>query len=301
MVKIAVIGSLNMDLVVQAPSLPGVGETLLGGPFGSFPGGKGGNQAVAAARLGAEVTMIGAVGRDDFAGVLGAALVEAKVTPRLQTVAAATGIALVTTAPGGDNTIVVVPGANASLDPAFVEAETESIAAADMVVLQLEASLAAVATGVRIAKKKDRRVLLNAAPAQALDDALLRQVAVLIVNRYEAKALVTVKGGKLEALLQALRGRGPQIVAITLGAEGAVACDGDEVCKQAGFKVDAIDAVAAGDAFTGALAVALAEGTALPGALRFACAAGALTTLKRGAQASLPTRAEVEAFLAKQK
>ena len=299
MARICVVGSLNMDLVVQSPHLPKPGETVLGGPLAYYPGGKGANQAVAAARLGAAVTMVGAVADDSFGQALRRQIEADGVGLMLDVVKERTGVALIITEPAGENTIVVAPGANAALEPEFVRAATATLAAIDFVVLQLEVRLQAVQAAARAAHANGLRVLLNAAPARPLSDDFLALVDVLVVNQHEA---VTLAGGKSdtapEALLGKLRARGPRLVVITLGAEGAIACEGREVLIQPAFKVDAVDAVAAGDAFTGALAVALAEGQELAGALRFACAAGALATTKRGAQPSLPRREAVDEFLA---
>lgn len=305
MARITVVGSLNIDLVVQAPALPRPGETVLGGPFAKFPGGKGANQAVAAARLlagtpGAAVTMIGAVGDDEFANVLRATLADAGVSARLQVAASPTGVGLITIEPRGENTIVVASGANADLTPGFVDAQADAIATADFLLLQLEVDLEVNARAVGLARGHGVRVILNAAPAQPLPDELMARVDVLVANRLEAHALTGVDpAGPPEEMLAALRARGPRVVIVTLGADGAVGMDGDAVVTHPGFPVASIDAVGAGDAFTGALAVALAEQRPLAAALRFACAAGAMATTKRGAMPSLPTRAEVEALAAR--
>jgi ribokinase len=299
MARICVVGSLNMDLVVQSPRLPRPGETLLGGPLVTFPGGKGANQAVAAARLGAAVTMVGAVADDSFGASLKRQLEADGVGLLLDIEKERTGVALITTEPSGENTIVVAPGANAALDPAFVKAAAATLMAVDFVVLGLEVRFEAVQAAAKAARAGKARVLLNAAPARPLSDDFLSSIDVLVVNQHEAVAL---SGGKQDAtpdvLLRKLRARGPKLVVITLGAKGAVAMEGQEILTQPAFKVEAIDAVAAGDAFVGAFTVALAEGRDLAAALRFACAAGALATTRRGAQPSLPRRPEVDALLA---
>jgi ribokinase len=317
MPRIAVVGSLNMDLVVRAPHLPQAGQTLLGGPFAMFAGGKGANQAVAARRLGAEVTLIGAHGDDGFGKVLRAGLEADGVVLRLQEVAAPTGVALITTDAHGENTIVVAPGANAAVDPGVAAAELDAITVLggfDCLVVQLEVPLPVVDAAVQCARRHGSKVVLNAAPARRLPDELLRAVDVLVVNRGEAALLVAAASDAApaagaETLAGALLAMGPTRVFVTLGREGAVACtrggDGGtgaapRILRQPGFRVDSIDAVAAGDAFVGAVAVALAEGMGEDASLRLACAAGALATTKRGAQPSLPRRAEVDAFLARQ-
>ena len=305
MARITVVGSLNMDLVVEAPALPRPGETVLGGPFAKFPGGKGANQAVAASRLiagtpNATVTMIGAVGDDEFAAVLRASLDDAGVTAQLQVVGSPTGVGLITIEPRGENTIVVVSGANADLTPDFVDAEASAIAGADSLLVQLEVDLTVIERAIGLARAHGVRVVLNTAPARPLPDELMAEVDVLVANRLEAHALTGLDpAGPPVGVLAALRARGPRVVIVTLGEDGAVGMDGSTVVAQPGFPVASIDAVGAGDAFTAALAVALAEKQSLAAALRFACAAGAIATTKRGAMPSLPSRAEVDALLAR--
>ncbi|MBM4061742.1 MAG: ribokinase [Planctomycetes bacterium] len=300
MARLVVVGSLNMDLVVQSPRLPGPGETLLGGPFATFPGGKGLNQAVAAARLGATVTMVGALGKDDFGGALRAVLATARIDARLQDGGEHSGIAVITTAPDGENTIVVAPGANGRLDTAFVQAQEHGFAGAAAVLLQLEVPLAAVAAAAQLARRHGARVVLNAAPAVPLPDSLLAHVDVLVVNRGEAALMAHAPGADPETCAARLRARGCGLVVVTLGAQGAIAVDASGVHRQPGFVVVSVDTVGAGDAFVGALAVALAEGLPLVEQLRRGCAAGALATTRRGALPSLPTREEVDGFLRRQ-
>lgn len=297
MVHLVVVGSLNMDLVVQSPRLPTPGETLLGGPFATFPGGKGLNQAIAAARLGARVTMVGALGSDAFGAALRTRLADERIEARLQDGGEASGVALITTAPDGENTIVVAAGANGRLAPDFVAAQSDAFASADGLVLQLEVPLAAVAAAAALARQHRVRTVLNAAPALPLPDSVLSLVDVLVVNRSEAALLAGTSGASAEACAAALRRRGPELVLVTLGADGAVAVDAAGVHAQPGFPVPAIDAVGAGDAFVGAVAVALTEGRPVADLLRAGCAAGALATTRRGAQSALPTRAEVAEFL----
>jgi ribokinase len=298
--RICVLGSLNMDLVVRTPRLPRPGETVPGGPLETFPGGKGANQAVAAARAGGRVAMIGAVGADEHGAALRAGLELAGVEPRLaRRHGLATGVASITVDAAGENSIVVSAGANGSVDEALIDAEADAIAGADLLLVQLEVPAAAVLHAAQRARQHGVRLLLNAAPAAPLDPRLLAATAILVVNRLEAIAV----GGTdpdlpPDALARHLAAAGPALVVVTLGAAGAVACDGRQLYRQPGFAVDAVDSVAAGDAFVGALAVELAAGTDVAAALRFACAAGALATTRRGAQPSLPTRAEIAAFLA---
>lgn len=296
MSRILVLGSLNMDLVVRAPRLPVAGETVLGGPFGRFPGGKGANQALAAARLGGEVALIGRVGDDDDGKQLRAGLeAEGVDVERVRAVPdGATGVALITVDERGENTIVVAPGANA-----LVPADALDGAVARWLVVQLEIPIGGVARALRTARDAGTATLLNAAPAADLGPDVLRAVDVLVVNQGEAARLA----GRPETtapdqLARALCAIGCGTAVVTLGADGAIAFDGQRELRQPAFPVAAIDAVAAGDAFVGALAVCLDRGLPLDEALRFACAAGALATTRAGAQPSLPTRTAVASLLA---
>ncbi|MBK8974438.1 MAG: ribokinase [Planctomycetes bacterium] len=299
---LCVVGSINMDLVVGTPRLPERGETVLGGPFATHPGGKGANQAVAAARLGARVAMVGRVGDDDFGRQLTAGLrADGVDVEHVRTApGVATGIAAITVEHGGENTIVVAPGANARLTVDDVAAARAVLEAAAAVVLQLEVPLPTVAAAVAHARAAGVRVILNAAPAARLPPDLLPQVDVLVVNRGEGRLLAgsAAPGDDDTSLCRALRALGPRLVVLTRGAEGALALGPDGAVSQPAFAVATVDTVAAGDAFVGALAVGLAADTALAPALRFACAAGALATTRHGAQPSLPTTAAMEAFLA---
>ena len=270
---VAVVGSANLDLVARTERLPRPGETVTGASFERIPGGKGANQAVAAARLGADVRFVGAVGRDDFARQALEALQAAGVRADVVEVEAPTGIALIVVADAGETTIVVAPGANAELRPEHVE-----VGEADAVLCQLEIPLDAVAEAARQA----RFLCLNAAPARTLPSELLARVDLLVVNRYELETL------------------GPQegFVALTLGAEGAVLLEGgEEVARAEPPRVEAVDGTAAGDAFTACLLVSLLEGRPRDAALRRACAAGAIAASRHGAQPSLPTAAEIDAIL----
>jgi ribokinase len=299
---ICVVGSLNMDLVVSAPRLPGPGETLAGGPFATYPGGKGANQAVAARRLGGEVAMVGRVGADAFGAELRDGLAAEGVD--VAAVAAldnlASGIALITVAQGGQNTIVIAPGANGALSPEAVEGARDVIAGCRVLVLQLETPLPAVQRAAELAREAGALVLLNPAPAQPLPSELLALVDYLVPNQGEAALLSGVdapdRPGALKAAEQlwALGARG---VVVTLGDAGALLFHGAGSEFVEPHDVEAVDATAAGDAFVGAFAVALAEGRPPAEALRWGNAAGAIAVTRPGAQPSLPTRAEVEALL----
>lgn len=302
MPRIVVVGSVNMDLVVASPRLPEAGETLLGGPLRMFPGGKGANQAVAAARLGADVSFIGCVGRDAWGSELRSTLAAEKidVTHLIARGGETTGVAVITVDASGQNTIVVAGGANLAVTTRDVEAAREAIEQADAIIMQLETPVAAVQRAAEIARGADVPVVLNAAPAPPLPAALLELIDVLIVNESEGRLLAglpdeTVSQAQIASHLSAVsRGH----VIITLGRQGAVHYDGQTLTKRDAFAVKSVDTTAAGDAFVGALAVGWCEGLSVPEVLSFACAAGALAVMKMGAIPSLPTRGEVENQLA---
>lgn len=295
---ILVVGSLNMDLVVQAPRHPQVGETVLGGGFGTFPGGKGANQAVAAARLGGRVRMIGRVGADAFGRQLidSAAAAGVEVEFIRQDPEEPTGVALITVDPRGRNTIVVAPGANGRLAPQQLEECAQAFEGLAVLVLQLETPLETVKAAARMARERGAKVVLNPAPAQPLDDELLADVDYLIPNESEL-ALLSGRGD-LASGVRVLLERGVRGLLVTLGEQGVLlAAEGGSRVIPA-YKVEAVDTVAAGDAFVGAFAVGLVEGLAPEEAARLGNAAAAVSVTRRGAQPSLPTRAEVEEFLA---
>lgn len=296
--RVCVLGSINMDLVVRTPRLPAAGETILGGPFESFPGGKGANQAVAAARMGAPVMMIGCIGADSYGEQMRDVLVGEKVDVSnvAQRADAATGVALITVDDEhGENTIVVAGGANLTLTPVDVNTARSAIEAADILLMQLEIPLEAVAHAAAIARGAGVRILLNAAPAVKLPDALLAGVDVLIVNRGEAALLAGADAEDDPAgVATHLAGVVRDASVITLGAEGALICDDEKTRRIPAAFVRPIDTVGAGDAFAGALAAALARGTDLDEAGRLASAAGALATTRRGAIPSLPRADEAQ-------
>jgi len=292
--RVVVVGSANMDLVVRAPSLPRPGETVLGHDFAMVPGGKGANQAIAAARAGAECTFVGAVGQDAFGKHLREALAGSGVdVRRLRTVPGPSGVAVIAVDDLGENVIVVAPGANAAVD-GLTDADLAAVAGADVLLCQMEIPLTTVAQAAAAARSAGATVILNAAPARALPPELIGAVDLLVVNQVEAPAMV---GRALPPaqLLEQLLAAAPRAV-LTLGAEGAAYADRDDLRVEVRApRVTAVDTTAAGDAFSGALAVAWAERLAVPDALRWACAAGAVCTERPGASPSLPTRAEIEA------
>lgn len=271
--SLTVVGSVNLDLVATVERLPRPGETVTDAAFARVPGGKGANQAVAAARLGAAVHFVGCVGADSFAEEALAGLREAGVELDVERGAAATGVALILVDASGENQIVVAPGANAELASPRVDVRQ------DAVLCQLEIPLEAVE---RVAGTATAFFALNAAPARPLAPWVLRRADLVVVNRYELDALPEL----------------PRVVALTLGAEGAVLLEGgEEVARARPPSVDAVDGTAAGDAFTACLVVSLLEGRGREEALTRACAAGALAASRAGAQPSLPTAAEIDDIL----
>jgi len=302
--KITVIGSLNIDLVVQVPRMPAPGETIAGHGFHIIPGGKGANQAVAAAKLGAQVTMVGRVGDDSFGQMQrrGMEALGIRIEFLITDEEEPTGTALIMVDAQGQNSIVVVSGANGRLTPADVEAARPAIGASDAVLLQLENPISTVQHAAEVARELGVPVVLNPAPAprQQLSRQLLRNVDYLIPNEFEATALAGIQVTSQDSAKRAaayLRAQGVETVILTLGAQGALAISPQGTIYAPAFSVQAVDTTAAGDAFVAAFGVALCEGQPLPEALRFANAAGALTVTRLGAQPSLPSREEVEAFL----
>ena len=290
--RIAVLGSANMDLVAYARVAPRLGETVTGESFRTVPGGKGANQAVAAARAGGAVAMVGAVGADDFGGRLRAALDEAGVdTARLRTVPGPSGIAQITVDGAGHNAIVVVPGANGAVTSLTPEDEA-AIGAAGALLLQLELPLAGVLAGARAARERGVRTVLTPAPARPLPDELLAAVDLLVPNEHEAAALSGAQDPRAAA--RALLDAVPEVV-VTLGSAGCLyAVRGREPLAVPALKAEAVDTTAAGDTFVGALAVALGEGRAPGDALAWATAAAALSVERAGASSSMPHRPDID-------
>lgn len=301
--RLVVIGSANRDLVVRTERIPRPGETVLGGAFVMVPGGKGANQAVAAARLGARVQFVGRVGQDAFGDALLAGMTAAGIETQhaLRDAEQPTGVALIGVDTEGQNAIIVAPGANHCVSVEDIDAARESIAAAEAVVIQLEIPQETVAHAVAVARSVGTRVLLNPAPVRhtnPLPDALLCQVDVLTPNEHEAASLLgreSAEGQDWEEVAVSLRAKGVNTVVITLGAEGCLLASAEGMQSVPALPVTPVDTTAAGDCFTGALAVALAEGQSLEAAAVFATRAAALSVTRLGAQPSLPTRAEVEA------
>ena len=300
---VTVVGSLNMDLVTRSPRIPRPGETLIGSDFRTVPGGKGANQAVAAARLGARTSMVGRVGCDAFAEELLANLATAGVDHRfvLQDSEAATGVALIVVDDAGQNSIVVASGANMRLSPADVGAAEAVISAADVLLLQLESPLETVTRAAEMARAHGATVILNPAPACPLPAQLLALVDVLAPNESETALLTGLPVGdqaEVEEAAVALLDLGVGNVILTLGERGALLAWRGRTEFFPAFDVSPVDTTGAGDAFMAGVAVALAEGKALAEAVRWGNAAGALATTKLGAQSSLPSHQAVENLLA---
>ncbi|MEP7099799.1 MAG: ribokinase [Burkholderiales bacterium] len=289
---ILVAGSANLDFVVRAPRIPAPGETVLGREFATFPGGKGANQAIACARAGGAAThMLLALGDDAYAAPIEASLREAGVaTTIVRAAGESTGTAFICLSDDAENAITVAPGANTRLRPA----DLPPLTGISHLMLQLETPLDSVTAYARSARAAGVTVVLNAAPAQPLPAALLEAVDMLIVNEGELAAITGV-AGDLEAALARVA---VPCVIVTLGSQGCRARCGEVSLQQPAFAVKAVDTTAAGDTFCGALVAALSKGAALAPALRFASAAAAIACTRIGAQASIPTRAEVDAFLA---
>jgi ribokinase len=295
---VVVFGSINLDLVSRVERFPGPGETLAGSSFATYPGGKGANQALAAARAGAKVRLYGAVGRDPFADAAMRLLLAGGVDLRgVARVDAPTGCATIFVTATGENCIVVVAGANGHADPASIPDDVLTREA--VLVLQQEVPAAANEAIIRRAHAKGARIVLNAAPARPVSLDLLRQIDVLIVNEDEAAALAAPLGwpaapGEFAAAADAA---GTHIVVVTLGDKGALARLGGETLHVAAPTVDVVDTTGAGDAFVGALVAALDQRSDPSNAPRRAVAAGSLACTVRGAQPALPDRTAIEALL----
>jgi len=295
-------GSVNMDLVVRGPRIPVPGETILGESLSEYPGGKGANQAVAAARAGGPVAMVGCVGDDAFGRSLRASLDQAGVvTTRLAVRGARSGVALIEVAASGENSIVVVPGANALVTHADAEDALAALPRAEILLLQLEIPIEAVEGAAAAAKRRDIRVLLDPAPACPLSDRLLSTVDFLTPNQQEAALLTGMPAVGVADAPEAARrllARGVGMVLVKLGAEGVLIASAEGMEHLPGHAVATVDTTAAGDCLAGALAAALVAGRSPRDAVAFANAAAALSTTRQGAQTSMPTLDEIERFRA---
>ncbi len=291
---IFIAGSANLDFVVRSAHIPAPGETVLGREFKTYPGGKGANQAVAAARAGAVTThMLLALGSDAYATVLEASLQAAGVQRHIVRVPEqATGTAFICVSDDAENAITVAPGANLALRPADLPA----LDGFSHLLLQLETPLSTVRAYARAARAQGVTVVLNAAPAQPLDAALLALVDVLIVNQGELTVVAQHQGSVAECLARIA----VPCVVVTLGAQGCCARCNDDITLQSAFAVNSVDTTGAGDTFSGVLVATLSRGETMAQSLRHASAAGALACTRAGAQSSIPTHAELMDFLASQ-
>ena len=300
--KIAVVGSSNMDLVVKSKRIPAVGETILGGDFIMVPGGKGANQAVAAAKLGAEVYFIAKLGDDVFAEQSLDNFKKETVNTKhvIQTSEAPSGVALIMVDDEGNNLIVVAPGANQTLLPADIKRAESDIASCGAVVAQLEVPLETIEFAAKMANDLKVPFVLDPAPARELGPELLRMVDVLTPNETEAQILTGIEVTDEEsarAASKSLLERDIKAVILTLGGKGFLLADNEGARYVSAQKVDAVDSTAAGDAFTGSLAVGIAENKGLLDAALFANYVAALSVTKMGAQSSMPTLQEVKSFM----
>ncbi len=300
--EIIVLGSLNMDLVVKAERAPEAGETLSGHFFQTIPGGKGANQAAAAAKLGGDVAMVGRVGDDDFGARLTSALRDVGVDASAVKIdpVQSTGIAMITVDDAGENRILVVAGANGQVSRADVDTLHPALAHAKALVLQMEIPLETIEYVLDVAAKLDLLTFLNLAPAYPISDEMLRKIDCLILNESEACLLTNISvtdQDSAKAACSALFTRGAHTVIVTLGGKGALLATTDEFTFFPAYQVDVVDTTAAGDAFSAGFVVSLLETQDLARSVQYANAVGALTVTKLGAQVSLPSKDDVENFL----
>jgi ribokinase len=300
--KVVVVGSTNTDLTVRVPRIPAPGETALGRDFRVTAGGKGANQAVAAARAGAQVVFVTALGVDDFGQRALENLTREGIDVSLVRRVSDTpsGVALIVVDDQGENSIAVAAGANAELRPDDVEPLAAIVHAGDVVLLQLEIPLETVEAAADVSVQRGGMVILNPAPARALPDSLLALTSIITPNQLEAEQLTGDTDAEPNVFPRAAASfhqRGVKDVIITLGARGVYVSENGWRDLVRGFRVEAIDTTAAGDVFNGALAASLVERRSLSDAVRFANAAAALSVTRAGAQSSAPLRAEIESFL----
>ena len=300
MKNICVIGSLNMDLVVNVDTMPKPGQTIIGSNFKEVPGGKGANQAVAMARLNGNVSMIGKVGEDGFGQTLINSLKNDKVdTTYIQTSKGATGVALITVDKNAQNSIVVSPGANFEVKEDDIDNNIEAIKNSDIVVLQLETPLNTIKYALNKAKELNKYTILNPAPAVKLDDEIIKNVDLLTPNETELEIIsgVSIESEEdIQKAAQIMIEKGVKELIVTLGSKGSLYINKEKSMFKKAYKVEAVDTTAAGDSYTGALAVALSQDKGMEEAMDFASKVGALSVLKEGAQSSLPTLEDVENF-----
>ncbi|HEE0119638.1 TPA: ribokinase [Citrobacter gillenii] len=304
--NLVVLGSINADHIINLNSFPTPGETVTGSHYQVAFGGKGANQAVAAGRSGANIAFIACTGDDDIGERVRKQLASDNIdiAPVSVISGEATGVALIFVNAEGENVIAIHAGANAALSPALVEAQHDRIAQASALLMQLESPIESVLAAAKIARRHNTTVALNPAPARELPDELLSLVDIITPNETEAEKLTGIRVENDEDAAKAalaLHTKGIHTVLITLGSRGVWASVNGEGHRVPGFKVDAVDTIAAGDTFNGALITALLEETPLPEAIRFAHAAAAIAVTRKGAQPSVPWREEIEAFLGQQR
>lgn len=300
MKNICVIGSLNMDLVVNVDTMAKPGQTIIGSNFKEVPGGKGANQAVAMARLNGNVSMIGKVGEDGFGQTLINSLKNDKVdTTYIQTSKGATGVALITVDKNAQNSIVVSPGTNFEVKEDDIDNNIEAIKNSDIVVLQLETPLNTIKYALNKAKELNKYTILNPAPAVKLDDEIIKNVDLLTPNETELEIIsgVSIETEEdIQKAAQIMIEKGVKELIVTLGSKGSLYINKEKSMFKKAYKVEAVDTTAAGDSYTGALAVALSQDKNIEDAMDFASKVGALSVLKEGAQSSLPTLEDVKNF-----
>lgn len=299
--KIVVVGSCNTDMVIKADRLPVPGETILGGTFFMNPGGKGANQAVAAAHMGGNVTLISKTGNDVFGkqSVMLYTAENIKTDFIFSDPKHPSGVALITVDSHGENCIVVASGANACLNSSDIDKACAEIESSDLVLMQLEIPIETVEYVAEMATKKGIKVILNPAPARALSNSLLKNIYIIIPNRNEAEILSGIKVTDIETAKQAaaiISAKGVDIVVITLGSQGALIKEYETFHFVEAYKVDALDTTAAGDTFCGSVCVGLSEGKSVLDAVKLAAKAAAITVTRMGAQASIPFRSELSSL-----
>lgn len=300
MSDVLVVGSINMDLVVKTDEIPKVGETLLGNELLQIPGGKGANQAVSIAKLKNKVKFLGKVGNDVYGDLMLNSLKEAGInTQFIEKSNTSSGIAVINVDKEGNNNIVVIPGANGLVDINCLNRNLEAFKESEIVLFQLEIPLDTVKEGLRIAKELGKTTILNPAPAHELDDEIISNIDILIPNEHELERLSKVKVTNDKSLIEAsnvLLDKGIKQIIVTLGSKGALYVTEDDFEFFNAYKVNAVDTTAAGDSFIGGFTSALIKGLSISEAVDFGQRTAALAVQKLGAQSSLPTLEEVEAF-----
>lgn len=302
MEKIAVIGSSNVDMIIKSARLPKPGETVGDGVFSKVNGGKGANQAVAAARAGGNVAFISCLGSDDFAPAMLNSFINDKIDTQFIFIEqnASTGIALILVDDKAENCISVAPGANYMLNLDQIKKAEIVIKESEIILLQLEIPLESVLFTIELAHKHNKKIIMNLAPARKIDDVHLSMIHTLILNETEAEFLTGLPvetDSQIRKVGNLLLEKGPQNIVITLGAEGAFVKNADKEEFLSGYKVEAVDTTAAGDVFCGASSVALSEGKSIFEAVKFASAASAISVTRLGAQPSVPWRNEIDEFI----